>query len=593
MAASLPLAAADEPAGLKVFTAQCSVCHDHAQPGSRTPAADTLRKLPVTAILQALETGVMRTQGALLTAAEKRDVANYLGVAVQSSVANACKSGTAWTAPESSAMWTGWSPGGANWRFQPADAAGLSASDLPKLKLRWAYGFPGGTNMRAQPAVYRGRVFLGGPDGTVTALDAKSGCTAWSAKAPAQIRTGILIAPVGGRTMAFLGDSAGLIHAYDAETGVQVWQRRLDQHATTLATATPVLHDGKLYVGASSYEESIAARPDYVCCSFRGSVSALDAGTGAVAWKTWTIAEEPKAQPNNSRGQKVVGPSGAGVWAAPTVDAAKGLVYVATGDNYSDPPTATSDSVLALSLADGKIVWTKQLTAGDAFNVACGSGANCPDAKGPDFDLATSPMLVSLPSGKRALLVGQKSGQMHALDPDKQGELIWTTRVGKGSALGGIQWGPATDGNLLYAAVSDVGFRRGANGRELDPTVGGGISGLRIDNGEIVWKTPPPDCDTKRPCSPAQSAAVTASNGFVLSGSLDGHLRAYDTANGKILWDFDSMRDFATVNGVKGSGGSFDAGGAIVAGGMLFTESGYAQFGGVPGNVLLAFALEQ
>jgi polyvinyl alcohol dehydrogenase (cytochrome) len=442
--------------------------------------------------------------------------------------------------------------------------------------------------MRAQPAVYRGRVILGGPDGTVVALDAKTGCTHWQAKAAAQIRTGAAVAVVGGRALAYLGDTAGFLNAFDAETGAPVWKRRIDDHATALATATPVFHAGRIYVGAASYEESSAARPDYVCCTFRGSVSALDAATGTVLWKTWTIPDPPKPQPDNKRGHKVMGPSGVGVWAAPTIDAAHGLLYVATGDNYTEPATPLSDAVLALSMADGRIVWSKQLTAGDAFNVGCGAGPNCPDAPGPDYDLGDSPMLVTASTGRRLLVVGQKSGQLHALDPDRQGDRVWTTRVGKGSALGGIQWGPATDGKQVYAAVSDIAFTR----QGLDPEKGGGISGIRVDNGEIVWKTPNPGCGDRRPCSPAQSAAVTASNGFVFSGALDGHLRAYDTTTGKILWDFDAARDFPAVNAVKGNGGAFDAGGPVLADGMVFATSGYAQWGSLGGNVLLAFAVE-
>ncbi len=594
LAACMGLAAADEPVGLAVFTGRCAVCHEHATAGSRTPPTDVLRKMTVPVILRALESGVMRTQGESLSADERNAVAKYLGTSAQGSSRNLCKSGTAWATAATAESWAGWSPGDANWRFQTPGAAGLTAAQLPKLKLRWAYAFEGGTNMRAQPAVYRGRVILGGPDGSVVALDSKTGCTHWQSKATAQIRTGVAVAIVKGRALAFLGDTAGFVSAFDAETGTTVWKRRIDDHPATLASATPVFHEGRLYVGAASYEESSAARPDYPCCTFRGSVSALDAATGAVVWKTWTVPETASAQLDNKKGRKLMGPSGVGVWAAPTVDASKGVLYVSTGDNYSDPPTALSDSVLALALADGQLVWSKQLLAGDAFNVACAAGPNCPDSNGPDHDLGGSPMLVSLAGGRRAILVGQKSGQMHALDPDKKGALIWSTRVGKGGTLGGIQWGPATDGKQVYAAVSDLGFRRAPNGKgsEPDPDNGGGISALRVDNGEIVWKTPSPGCGDRRPCSPAQSAAVSAATEFVLSASLDGHLRAYDTGTGKILWNFDAAREFPTVNGVKGNGGAFDAGGPVVAAGMVFATSGYGQWGSLPGNVLLAFGVE-
>ena len=558
------------------------------------PPTESLRKMTVTAITSALDDGVMRSQGAALTAAEKRDVAAYLGIAGAAPAAAAppCPGETRWTAPASSPSWSGWSPGLANWRFQNDTASGLNAATVPRLQLAWAYAFPGATNMHVQPAVYRGRVYVGSPDGTVVSLDAVTGCSYWTARAAAQVRTGITLADAGGRSLAYLGDTAGFVYAFDARTGAAVWKRRLDEHQAAMETATPVFHDGVLYVGVGSYEESAAARADYLCCTFRGSISALDAATGAPLWKTWTIPDSARPQPENKHGKKVMGPSGAGIWAAPTIDAAAGLLYVTTGDNYSDPATDTSDAVLALSLKDGRIVWSRQLTSGDAFNSSCGAGPNCPDSSGPDFDLGSSAMLTTLPSGRRVLLAGQKSGRIHALDPDKKGELLWSTRVGKGGALGGIQWGPATDGTRVYAAVSDIAFRRAntPRGFEPDPNTGGGISALRPDNGEILWSTPAPGCGDRHPCSPAQSSAISVIGGAVFSASLDGHLRAYDAATGKIVWDFDAAREFQTVNGVKGTGGSFDCGGPVAAGGMLFTASGYAQWGGLPGNVLLAFA---
>ena len=373
-----------------------------------------------------------------------------------------------------------------------------------------------------------------------------------------------------------------------------LWKRKLDEHPATIVTAAPVFDGTRIYIGASSFEEVLPQKPEYVCCTFRGSVSALNAADGSLIWKTYTIPETAMPRGNNQRGAKVMGPSGAGVWAAATVDAAHGALYVTTGDNYSDPATATSDSVLALALNDGHILWSKQLTSGDAFNTACAAGPNCPDAAGPDFDFGASPILVNLTNGRRALLLGQKSGVMHAVDPDRRGEILWQTRIGKGGPLGGIQWGPATDGTKVYAAVSDIGFRKSpeTGKREPDPTKGGGLFALRIDDGKLAWETPNPGCGERRPCSPAQSAAVTAIPGVVFSGAMDGHLRAYETGSGKVVWDYDAAHDYVSVNGEKATGGAFDTGGPVVAGGMVFAGSGYAQWGGLPGNVLLAFGID-
>jgi polyvinyl alcohol dehydrogenase (cytochrome) len=271
-------------------------------------------------------------------------------------------------------------------------------------------------------------------------------------------------------------------------------------------------------------------------------------------------------------------------------------LYVTTGDNYSIPATATSDAVLALDLDNGKIVWSRQFTEGDVFNLACAfrRDPTCKEEAGPDFDFGSSPILVTLAGGKRSLILGQKSGMIYAIDPDRRGELLWQARAGKGGALGGIQWGPATDGRTIFAAVSDIAFLPSTEPGKMntDPNTGGGLVAYTVDSGREQWRAKPMPCGDRRPCSPAQSAAVTAIPGVVFSGSLDGHIRAYSTADGKLLWDFDTERSFNTVNGVAASGGSLDAAGAVVAEGMVFVVSGYPTNGGKPGNVLLAFAAE-
>ncbi len=233
------------------------------------------------------------------------------------------------------------------------------------------------------------------------------------------------------------------------------------------------------------------------------------------------------------------GPSGASVWATPTFDEKRDVVDVATGDNYSDPATNTSDAVLALDAKTGKILWSKQLTPGDVYNNGCGSPAktNCPGAHGNDFDFGQPPILVSLANGRRALVIGQKSGMVHALDPDRQGEILWQKRVGPGGVLGGIQWGSAADGENMYVALSGLQLRivpdtAAPKGYSLgvDPKQGGGLFALRLLTGETVWDAKPEGCGERKHCSPAQSAPVTAIPGVVFSGSVDGHLRAYDAA---------------------------------------------------------------
>ena len=595
--------AAEDPYAAALFQKHCASCHDAAvQAGPRIPQRSALKAMTPGAILKALESGVMKQQGAPLSTNERMAVANLLGTAVtverrREEITHPCPAGAPWTAGSN---WASWGASLANTRFQPAADAGLTANDLPRLMPKWVFAFPDTTVLRSQPAVYRGRVFAGSQDGSVYSLDAATGCVHWATVVEAEVRSGITVAEAGGRPMVFFGDSSGYVYGLDAATGRQIWKLRPDEHPAAKSTATPVFYQGRLYLGESSLEEPLAVSPDYVCCTFRGSESAVDAVTGKVLWKRYMIAETPKERSKTRRGAPVWGPSGAGVWNAATLDPEHDTLYVGTGDNYSDPPTTTSDAIVALRMSTGEILWSKQMLAKDAWNSSCylPGKKNCPDADGPDFDFAASPILISLPNGKRALLVGQKSGMAYAIDPDRRGQILWQARVGKGGTVGGIQWGPATDGRNVYIALSDIDFQisllPGSNDRtySLDPTKGGGMFAFRVDNGERIWQTPPPGCGGRPQCSPAQSAAVTAIPGVVFSGSEDGHLRGYSTADGKIVWDYDTAHDFKTVNGVAGRGGAIDVGGPVVAGGMLFVLSGYSSRGGLPGNVLLAFGVE-
>jgi polyvinyl alcohol dehydrogenase (cytochrome) len=358
------------------------------------------------------------------------------------------------------------------------------------------------------------------------------------------------------------------------------------------------VYNGTLFIPVASWEESRAIGPDYPCCTFRGSVVALRIADGSQVWKTYTIRQEAIPRGKSRAGTEQWGPSGAGVWGTPTVDAKRGRLYVTTGDNFSSPPTMTSDAVMALDLKTGRPIWSHQVTSGDAYNSACGDGGpNCPAENGPDYDFGSSALLITAANGRDFVVAGQKSGVVTAFDPDREGAVVWQTRVGKGGVNGGVQWGMASDGRHVYAAVSDVVRIRRTNADPLDPArftlnpqEGGGLTALRVEDGTKAWYAAPPACSAKPGCSPAQSAAVTAIPGVVFSGSVDGHLRAFSAADGKVLWDVDTARDYDAVNGVKGQGGSLDGPGAVVVGGMLFVNSGYSRFGGMPGNVLLAFA---
>ena len=596
LALLLPLAmcAVDDPYAKQLFQKHCASCHDSAAGAqSRVPQVSVLKTMTPAAIQRTLESGIMKQQAAPLSGDERLKVASYLGTAVTAArkreeLMNPCGPGV-W---KDGSAWTGWGGGTANTRFQSAKDAGISTDDVPRLKLKWAFAFPDTSTMRSQPAVFRGLIFVGGQDGSIFALDAATGCAHWSTTVQSQIRSGITVGEVAGKPVLFFGDSAGFVYALDGATGSQLWKMQPDEHPASTVTATPVFHHGRLYVGSASREEALSVSAAYPCCSFRGSEMALDAATGKVLWKRYMIPETAKKR------AKGLGPSGVAVWTAATLDAEHDTMFVTTGDNYSDPTTPLSDAVVALRMSNGEILWSKQFTANDAWNSSCQlpGKVNCPSGEGPDFDFAASAALVPLPNGRRVLLLGQKSAVVYAIDPDRKGQPLWQARIGEGGTVGGIEWGPATDGRNIYVALSDIRFKvdrkPGSNDRayQLDATKGGGIFALRIDNGERVWQTPPPGCGSRSPCSPAQSAAISAIPGAVFSGSEDGHLRAYSTANGKIVWDYDTAHDYKTVNGVPGYGGAIDVAGPVAAGGMLFTVSGYPARGGLPGNVLLAFS---
>ncbi len=592
------------PDGNELFQRTCAQCHMGGV--NRAPDIDTLRAMSADRVLAAMETGPMISMATGRSVAERRAIAeaitgkklrNSLEITPLPKAMCAAKSTDGPFRLDAGPTWNGW--GGAtttNTRFQDARSAGLAPADIPRLKLKWAFGFPGDLQSNAQATIVGGRVFVGSPGGGVYSLSAASGCIHWYFQAAAGVRSAISVARVGARDLAFFGDQTGNVYALDAGRGTLVWKARADDMPITRISGSPTYYNGRLYVPAASGEEGAGSVPTYECCHFRGSVSAFDASTGARIWKTYTIADEPKPTTKNKIGTQLWGPSGAPVWASPAIDTKRNAVYITTGDNYSEPATDTSDAFIALDMDTGRMLWHRQMTKNDAYVSACRlpDKTNCPSVNGPDFDFGASPILVALPNGRRALIAGQKSGIVHALDPDNNGEILWQTRVGQGGTMGGVQWGSAADVQNVYVANSDIGriMLTYSQFTDADSKRGGGIYALSLLTGEKVWYTPPADCGTRLRCSPAQSAAVSAFPGIAFSGSVDGHMRAYSTTDGKIVWDYDTERPYETVNGVDARGGSIDGPGPAIGGGMIFFNSGYHTAGGQPGNVLLAFSVD-
>jgi polyvinyl alcohol dehydrogenase (cytochrome) len=416
--------ASDGSAQGALFEQNCASCH--AIPATRAPNRASLRAMSPSFIVDALTNGMMKAQGSALTSEERVALAEYLTgrkVGAEAPMAGRCGAASPPLSLDGPSF-NGWGANIENWRFQPDP--GLTAADLPRLELQWAFGVPGAIMMFGQPTVAAGRVFIGGQNGHVYALDMHTGCYYWDYRASGVVRTAITVADVGGRIVALFGDRRGFAYCVDAATGATIWKVTPDEEAGTVITGAPVLFENRLYVPISNNDGGGAGNPAYECCKGRGAVVALDATTGAVVWTTY-MTPEATPQGRNATGAPLYGPSGASVWSAPTIDARNRVLYVGTGDNHSAPATDTSDAVRALSLDDGAVVWSKQFLAGDV------------DPQGPDYDFGSSANLIALDGGKRVITIGQKSGMVWALDPDDSGRIVWRRRVGAGGRLGGVQ----------------------------------------------------------------------------------------------------------------------------------------------------------
>ncbi len=588
-----------------LFQTLCAACHGATpaaagSPNERAPTRDTLRTFTAEAVVNALTNGKMQPQGAALSEAQKRLVSEYvtgkridpraLAAGVQP-LLNPCTVAAPMGDPARGPSWNGYGNGVAGTRFQPAGVARLTAADLPRLTLKWAFGYASVSSARAQPSYAGGRLFVASENSEVHALDPKTGCTYWTFKAAAGVRTAVSVGPykaANGKRgyAAYFGDGRANAYAVDAQSGALIWTRKVDDHTAAAITGSPTLHDGRLFVPVQGLnEEGRGSTNGYPCCSFRGSLSALDANTGAVLWKTYTI-DEPKPRAKNKDGVQMYGPAGGSIWSSPSVDAKRHLVYAATGNAYADPAQTMTNGVVAFDERTGAVKWFKQIIPADNWAMGCPAKSTdnpaCPETLGPDFDFSATPAVVKV--GHRDLIIlPQKSAIAYALDPDKQGEIVWQYTFGAGSGLGG-QWGGAYDRTQAYFGLADF----------LTPNPGG-MNAVRLSDGKLMWHMPPQPllCGEKRQgCGPGQGGPLTVIPGAVLNGGLDGGLRAYSTRDGTVLWLFNTAKEYTTVNGVKAKGGSMDGNGPVVVNGMVYVNSGYGGLVGSAGNVLLAFGLE-
>ena len=412
-------------AGETIYRERCASCHETG--ATRAPDLGALRQMSADKILIALTSGRMSAQAQGLTAGQLDSLKRFVGGEGPDKEAtvsnNTCSAASASLADAlTRPHWNGWGVDLSQRRFQPAAMAQLRAEDVPRLKLKWAFGFPAATRAQAQPTIMGGWLFVGSQNGKVYALDAKTGCAHWTFDAGFGVRSAITIGASKQGWSAYFGDLRGNAYSVDALTGEMRWKTHVEVHRAAIITGAPALADGILYVPVASYDEVSGANPHYECCSFRGSLVALDAESGKMLWQTYTIPQQSVPVRKNALGTQLWGPSGASIWSSPTIDIDRHMIYVTTGDSYSDPPADTSDAFLAFRMGTGEVAWSRQMTAGDAFTVACVDvdPTNCPQARGPDLDFASSPMLVDLHNGQRALIAGQKSGMVHAIDPDRK-----------------------------------------------------------------------------------------------------------------------------------------------------------------------------
>ena len=570
--------------GFIIFQQRCTSCHGNPAV-EKAPGPAVLREMRPERIYAALTSGAMQVHAQGLSEEQIARVAESLsgrlmGTEVKgdaASMPNRCSSNPPMTDPAAGPSWNGWG-GLHNTRHRTQAEAGLSVNEIPKLKLKWAFGFDQGISSFGQPAVVSGRVFVGTDTGYVYSLDAASGCVYWSFKPKSNVRNAINIGPITGhgqtRYAAYFGDMKANVYAVDAQNGKLLWTRRVEDHYTARVTSAPALYAGRLYVPISSWEEAAAKTLEYPCCTFRGSVVAMDANSGEVIWKTYTIPQQPQPVKKNSKGIQLWAPAGATVWNTPTVDAKRHAIYFGTGDAYTYPAAPTSDAIMALDMDTGKNLWTYQVTANDAYLVACqfDKTENCPEVVGVDWDIPAPVILQTMSNGQDALIVCTKPGDVLSLNPDKQGALNWRVNVAKNkSGYAGMRWGGASDGDNVYFGLT-----------------GGGVVAMKLATGETQWYSLLPGKGEKR----SHDAAVTVLGDTAFVADMNGVVSALRTADGKEIWKFNTAREYKTVNGIPGRGGSISGVGPVISNGMLFVNSGYMIISGKPGNVLLAFSVK-
>jgi polyvinyl alcohol dehydrogenase (cytochrome) len=490
-----------------------------------------------------------------------------------------------------SAYSVGWGIDRRNTRFVPR--SDINAANASALSLKWAYGLASNTP-RSYPLVTEDTVFIGDDSRGLLALERETGCQRWLHPHDGPISSAVVPGRIGDRQILVFTDRFDGVYAVDAVDGKLVWQAVVDDEIIPMYSGTPLVTDTAVYVPISSMEVALAMNPFYGCCTSSGGMAAFDINTGAKLWYLPTITAAAQVTGSHFGFVQKHGPSGAAVWATPSYDAGRNWLFFGTGQNYSHPTTATSDAIFAVDASTGKVQWVQQYTANDAYTGACNIKAlnhpNCPEPSGPDADFGAPTVLVKTRENRELLLAGQKSAEVHAMDP-ATGEPVWSRRLGRGGIIGGVHWGLAANEalGLVYAPVSDKKIM----GFPAPGVAAPGLYALDIATGDVRWEYARKSRCADSTCVFGYSAAIIAADDIVVAGSMDGYLEVLSASSGKLLWSHDAWRDYTTVNGVTGRGGAFDAHGPMIADDLLLVTSGYSYVGEQRGgNVLLVFQLD-
>ncbi len=567
--------------GFLVYQKHCADCHQDAR--LRAPSLGAIKKMSENGIRQALTMGVMKEHSKNIDNVDFDKLLLFLSSQTNNTTETQINECSEPFPTQSEILWSNWGNGLSNQRVQAKSS--LNPQNINQLELKWAFGFNDSIRIRSQPLVTEDTIYIGSQSGHVYALSLDTGCQWWSFKADAEVRGAITLSD--NKKSILFTDFAANVYRLNSLNGEIEWKKNVATHPMTTITGSIAVTQDSVFIPLSSTEVVSAIDPNYMCCTFRGGLIALNTSNGDERWKMHTVPE-PKKTGYNSNRISSWGPSGAPVWSTPTIDLERGLIYIGVGQNYSHPATELSDAIIAIGIESGRVVWHKQTLSGDVWNAACVTNRiNCPGEYGPDYDIGASIILIE--GDKDMLIAGQKSGMVFAMDPDDNGSIIWQKRVGRGGKKGGVHWGMTIDDDSIFVPIADLPEKIPSQYSPMP-----GIHALRIKDGSKEWYRPAlPVCeDEKYHCYPSVSAAPSRVGSMIITGSMNGIIEIISTKDGNLLWSFDTAMQFKTINQISANGGSIDSNGPIIAGNHLIATSGYDIYGQLTGNILLVFSIE-